>query len=682
VPGGAPCPDVLVIGARGSGEAPQANGGIDPTDYANDPYDGMGINNYTVYQRLHDTHPVLHIAYEGVVYPAEPVLGATPSLLNNPSSFIASAQAGASWLTREVSQIDTWCKHNTKFVLTGYSQGAWVVHSSLIAMGATLRKQVVGVTLFGDALYLPFQSYNRVNNAVNTLLGVANLADAVDALIPKDIRARTADYCHTVDPICQFSALNLTQISEHMDYVAKGDVVAAADYVAPNLPAPVAWTNISLGSPPLGVVGQAYSWTFTAADGVGKFVWSSSGALPPGLQLSSAGKLTGTPSTIGTFSFTVKATDSIGRSAAADYSITVNPPGGWTPANCQIVSCTVSSWGDNRAGQLGDGSTVLESATPVTVSGLSDVTAVEAGQQHGLALKKDGSAWAWGLNNVGQLGNGATTGSQTPVQVGLSGISAISAGFNHNLALMPDGTVYAWGSNYDGELGDGTTNFSTNPVRVQGLPLPAVAVDASNHDSFALLTDGTVYSWGDNFYGQLGDGTTTSSTVPVRVASLSGVVAISAGTTHVMALKSDGTVWTWGDNSAGQLGDGTLTNSSVPIPVPGLSGVAEIAAGHFYSLALSSGGAISEWGAGLGSSNSSTPRQVSAPTGIRAISAGGYHALALRSDGTVWAWGDNTTAEQLGSATISSSAIPVQVAGISAATSIAAGLTFSFALHN
>jgi alpha-tubulin suppressor-like RCC1 family protein len=175
---------------------------------------------------------------------------------------------------------------------------------------------------------------------------------------------------------------------------------------------------------------------------------------------------------------------------------------------------------------------------------------------------------AWGENSLGQLGNGTTTNSDVPVAVsGLSGVTAVDAGGGVSLALLGDGTVMAWGGNELGTLGDGTTTNSDVPVKVSGLSgVTAISAGKGDH-SLALLSNGTVVAWGDNAYGQLGDGTTTSSDVPVAVSGLSGVTAISAGALHSLALLANGTVMAWGLGANGQVGDGAREGSSTPVHV-------------------------------------------------------------------------------------------------------------------
>jgi len=146
-------------------------------------------------------------------------------------------------------------------------------------------------------------------------------------------------------------------------------------------------------------------------------------------------------------------------------------------------------------------------------------------------------------------------------------VTAISAGDLHSVALKNDGTVLAWGYNGYGQLGNGTTTDSYTPVPVSFLLSDVIAISAGGYRTVALKNDGTVWAWGKNYYGQLGDGTTIDSYTPVRVSGLTDVIAISAGESHTIALKNDRTIWAWGRNYYGQLGDGTTTDSYTPVKV-------------------------------------------------------------------------------------------------------------------
>jgi alpha-tubulin suppressor-like RCC1 family protein len=267
---------------------------------------------------------------------------------------------------------------------------------------------------------------------------------------------------------------------------------------------------------------------------------------------------------------------------------------------------TAKAWGFNKDGELGNGTETEHSDVPVAVSGLSGVTAVSGGSRHSIALLKGGNVMSWGANGEGQLGNGTTTGSDVPVTVcaagtvapcatHLEGVTAISAGANHSLALLKNGMVMAWGANSVGQLGNGTTTESDVPVAVSGLS-EVRAVAAGNDFSLALRKNGTVMAWGYGGEGQLGNGTETQSDVPVEVSKLSGVTAVSAGGRHGLALLKNGTVMAWGENSAGELGDGTITNHDVPVEVSELNEVMVVSAGGSHSLALLRNGTVVAWG--------------------------------------------------------------------------------------
>jgi len=387
------------------------------------------------------------------------------------------------------------------------------------------------------------------------------------------------------------------------------------------------------------------------------------------------------------------------------------------------------AWGNNFDGQLGD-STAGRRRTPAQVLGpegvgfLTDVAAIAAGEVHSLALKADGTVWAWGGNYSGQLGDGTITQQRlTPVQVRgpggvgfLTDVAAIAAGFGHSLALKADGAVWAWGRNDQGQLGDGTTGQRLTPVQVRGpdgkdFLANVAALAAGSSHSLALKADGTVWAWGSNFVGQLGDGTITQRLTPVQVRGpggvdfLTDVAAIAAGSRHSLALKADGTAWAWGANNSGQLGDGTTTNRFTPVQVRGpggvdfLTDVAAIAARQIHSLALKADGAVWAWGDNssgqLGdgtTTNRVTPVQVLGPGGVgfltdvAAIAAGQLHSLALKADGAVWAWGFNSSG-QLGDGTTTRRLTPVQVLGpggvgfLTDVAAIAGGFSHSLAVR-
>ena len=308
---------------------------------------------------------------------------------------------------------------------------------------------------------------------------------------------------------------------------------------------------------------------------------------------------------------------------------------------------TVYSWGFNSWGQLGNGTsgTANNASAPVAVKTAGTpmegktIVQVAAGATHSLALATDGTIYAWGKNEYGQLGNDSTTNSPVPVAVKTAGtpmdgktIIQIHAGYEHSLALASDGTVYAWGRNNSGQLGKNDATDTHIPAAVQTLGTPMagkviVQLAAGNSQSMALASDGTVYTWGWNQYGQLGNGTTTNSRIPIAIVTtgtpLAGKIIsqIAAGNAHALAMTDDGTVYTWGWNQYGQLGNNSTINSSLPVivkttgtPLAGKM-ITQIASGGSpNSLVLANDGTMYTWGWGqygqLGDSTIGTDAKV------------------------------------------------------------------------
>ena len=303
------------------------------------------------------------------------------------------------------------------------------------------------------------------------------------------------------------------------------------------------------------------------------------------------------------------------------------------------------AWGGNSLGQLGNGTTT-NSNTAVTItlpSGVSS-TAIAGGQSHSLAAASNGKLYAWGYNGSGQLGNSTTNSSSTPVTVTLpSGVSptAMAAGGNHSLVIGSDRQLYAWGENGSGQLGNGTTNNSSTPIVItlSGGVSPAAISTGYTHN-LAIGSNGQLYAWGYNQYGQLGNGTTNSYPSPLIVNLPGGITptAIAAGGNHSLAIGSNGRLYTWGDNEYGQLGNGTTNNSTTPVTITLPVTPTAIYAGYDYSLAIGSNGRLYAWGdnsqgqLGNGTTiSSTTPVTVNLSSGLvpTAIYAGYYHTLAI-----------------------------------------------------
>jgi alpha-tubulin suppressor-like RCC1 family protein len=381
------------------------------------------------------------------------------------------------------------------------------------------------------------------------------------------------------------------------------------------------------------------------------------------------------------------------------------------PAGGSVVAASATAgalyaWGDNSYGELGIGGTPPYATAPtaVVLPGGVQATSVSGGVHNTvLAVGSDGAVYAWGDNSWGQLGNGTVSGfSSTPVQASLpAGVTATSVaeGYWNSLALASDGSVYAWGHNVYAGLGDGRLVDSSVPVKVS-LPagVTATAVSAGWYTNMALASDGSVYAWGEDVFGELGNTVPVGSDqeVPVKVNLPAGVTAtaISAGNSTLMAVGSDGNVYGWGRNNGGELGGGTTSPySDVPQKVGLPAGVTATAVSMgMDGLAVGSDGNAYSWGSqddhgqlGNGTINATAllPVRVSLPVGVSvtAVTKDNNHALALGSDGRLYAWGWNIAGE-LGNATTTDSDMPVQVslpAGM-AATAVDSSLNTSLAM--
>jgi alpha-tubulin suppressor-like RCC1 family protein len=354
--------------------------------------------------------------------------------------------------------------------------------------------------------------------------------------------------------------------------------------------------------------------------------------------------------------------------------------------SCAITSAgSLKCWGTNYWGQVGDGTTTDRNA-PVDVAGLpGDVIAVASGHDHTCAISDSAGVTCWGNGHTGQLGNGISDAKPIPARVvDVAAAAAISGGYSHTCAITGAGGLKCWGSNYAGQLGDGTQENRSAPVDVVGLTSGVVAVSAGASHTCAITSAGGLKCWGDNGVGQLGDGgAATAYSSPVDVVGLtSGVVAVAAGHGHTCAITSSGALKCWGSNFYGELGDGTTTQRSVPADVSGMtSNAAAVAAGMSYTCAITSAGGVKCWGYnGYGQLGDGTTTDRSVPvdvtglaSGVTAISAGD-HACAITSAGGLKCWGDNYYG-QLGDGTTSNfRRVPVDVAGLaSGAVAVAAG---------
>jgi len=314
---------------------------------------------------------------------------------------------------------------------------------------------------------------------------------------------------------------------------------------------------------------------------------------------------------------------------------------------CALLNTgAVNCWGRNGNGRLGNGSTTNSSA-PVAVNaftvGSATAVSITAGALHTCALLNTGAVNCWGYNSAGQLGDGSTTNRLAPVAVnaftvGSATAVSITAGYNHTCALLNTGAVNCWGYNGDGQLGNGSTADSLVPVAVSAFigGVTAVSITAGGFHTCALLNTGAVNCWGYNGFGQLGNGSSADSSAPVAVNAFTvgsaTAVSITAGYNHTCALLNTGAVNCWGYNGSGQLGDGTTNQSSAPVAVSAFTGgvtAVSITAGGSHTCALLNTGAVNCWGYnGDGRLGNGTTNQSSAPVAVSAFT-GGVTAVSI-----------------------------------------------------
>jgi len=354
-------------------------------------------------------------------------------------------------------------------------------------------------------------------------------------------------------------------------------------------------------------------------------------------------------------------------------------------------------WGFNTNGALGD-DTVVSKSSPVQIGALTNWSQVAAGGRHTASIKTDGTLWTWGRNSNGQLGTGTVVYRSSPVQIGaLTNWYEVSAGRYHTASIKTDGTMWTWGLNSNGQLGDGTVVNRSSPVQIGALTTWYEVAAGSVHTA-SIKTDGTMWTWGRNGSGQLGDDTVVNRSSPVQIGALTNWSQVSAGGGNIIAftasVKTDGTLWAWGANGSGQLGDGTIINRSSPVQVGALTNWSQVSAGGYHTASIKTDGTLWAWGANtngqLGGGNvfnRSSPVQIGALTNwsqVAAsrgnISSSNNHTASIKTDGTLWTWGRNSSG-QLGDGTVVNRSSPVQIGALTTWYEVSAGAYHTLAIY-
>jgi len=355
----------------------------------------------------------------------------------------------------------------------------------------------------------------------------------------------------------------------------------------------------------------------------------------------------------------------------SDKGFIVKP--GFDPlaAQTSVSNSDFFSWGVNAYGQLGLGNTTNYSS-PVQV-GITEWLTFSAGYNWAGAIKTNNTLWMMGQNNLNQLGLGAadTTNRSSPTQVGaLTDWEKLAVGAKSGLAIKTDGSLWAWGANAFGETGQPTASRTASPMQVGALTT-WLTIAAGFYTSYAIKADGTLWSWGYGGNGRLGLNNTTNYSSPVQVGALTTWLEITAGYGWAAAIKTDGTIWMFGKNDRGQLGQGTVSAGiSSPVQVGALTTWLKIASGAYHAMAIKTDGTLWAWGGnnfgGLGQGNTtnySSPVQVGALTTWDKIAGGPHASYAIKTDGAFWSWGYNHEG-QLGVGNQTNYSSPVQVGAL------------------
>ena len=332
------------------------------------------------------------------------------------------------------------------------------------------------------------------------------------------------------------------------------------------------------------------------------------------------------------------------------------------------------AWGNNTYAQLGDNTAVSKSSPVSVVGGFTDWVQLSGGSYHSLGVRANGTTWAWGRGQNGRLGDNTIATKSSPVSVvgGFTDWIQVSAGGEHSLGIRSNGTAWAWGINTSGRLGDNTIIAKSSPVSVVGGFTDWVQVSAGSSHSLGVRANGTAWGWGLGTTGRLGDNTIISKSSPVSVVGgFTDWVQVSAGDTHSLGVRANGIAYAWGAATTGRLGDNTIISKSSPVSVVGgFTDWVQVSAGSSHSLGIRANGTAWAWGSGgFGRLGDNTAVSKSSPVSVVGgftdwvqVSAGSGFTLGLRANGTAWAWGTNTYG-QLGDNTAVSKSSPVSVVG-------------------
>jgi len=381
----------------------------------------------------------------------------------------------------------------------------------------------------------------------------------------------------------------------------------------------------------------------------------------------------------GTFKIRMQALNPYGPGRLTEYDT----------GNAIYSGAELYAWGKNDDGQIGNNTgNGTDKSSPVQIGALTDWLLVSGGENHSASIKTDNTLWTWGSNGSGRLGDNTTSSRSSPVQIGiLTNWNSVSAGREHTQAVKTNGTLWAWGRNNYGQLGDNTVVNKSSPVQIGSLTNWYSVFSGKSSSNLSIKTDGTLWAWGYNVTGVLGDGTIVNRSSPVQVGALSDWAAAGISRFHSIAVKTNGTLWSWGKNNGGQLGHGNVIYRSSPVQVGALTNWASTSAGGDNSSAIKEDNTLWTWGLNsqgqIGDNttyNRSSPIKVGALTDWSSVSVGGNSfMLAIKTNKTLWAWG-NGFQGQLGNNQAGSLSSPVQIGALTDWHQVSTGTSHTLAL--
>jgi alpha-tubulin suppressor-like RCC1 family protein len=569
-----------------------------------------------------------------------------------------------------------------QLLLAGFAHGASVAHRVLVALSheAEAAPRVAGAVLVSDPDRQARSSAAPVGNpaAGPRRTGVFGLIGPLADVPPATPTFTVVNVCTAGDLVCDplnnrvKDALRLAR-SYHSGPGARLVRASALKLWQKARLRPVPRPEIQVVSAD---VGDAVSLQLAvdvhpeAAAGV---EWTDVQQLPPGFTLTSTGLLSGTPASYGTWNITyvVRGTTPVTTGASGVVVLTVASDSSGVSAGGQ-TSCetrtdaTAWCWGRNNFGQLGDGTTVA-SSTPRQVAGRPGWAQVSTSGSTTCGLRLDGTLWCWGLDNFGQLGIGRGKPRSTPVQVGTSAVwTSVSTSWFHTCATRANGSLWCWGSNLRGQLGDGTFDNHGTPGRV-GTDSDWASVTTGGYYTCGVRTDATAWCWGQNVLGQLGSANEAPQPRPVRVDGTQAWAQLSAGWAHTCGVTVEGAGWCWGLNRRGQLGDDSRTLRRAPVPVAGERIWTTLSVGDATSCGVDNTGAAWCWGSNSytqlgdgGNAHKSVPVLVSSDQPWLSVDAGWFHECGTGDGGVIACWGNNELG-QVGNGSRDDQPVPEEV---------------------